>query len=184
MSKKKVAAEVDHVVTEETLKLNPDLKEQGVTVGETISYPAEPEQGQTFECALCEREKSEECRTIGRPNVCQSCTIEELNTRNEIQKQEIASLNEQLTQQDQETEDLRIQLKEAQELAADAMAVYNAAAVKVSDTLETEVKGKKVKINHGVDFDGKRYTAKDLVENTEVLEQLLEIGSGSITLID
>lgn len=184
MSKKKVAAEVDHVVTEETLKLNPDLKEEGVEIGETISYPAEEKAEQTFECALCEREKSKDCRTLGRPNVCQSCTIEELITQTVIQKQEITSLTEQLTQQDQETEDLRIQLTEAQEIANDALNSFNTAAVKIADPLEAEVKGKRVKINHGVDLHGKRYTANELADNAKVLEELFEMGSGSITLID
>lgn len=97
---------------------------------------------------------------------------------------EITSLTEQLTQQDQETEDLRIQLKEAQEIANDALNSFNTAAVKVADPLEAEVKGKRVKINHGVDLHGKRYTANELADNAKVLEELFEMGSGSITLID
>jgi hypothetical protein len=95
-----------------------------------------------------------------------------------------ADYKEQLAKQDQEAEDLRIQLKEAQEIASEALESFNASAGNASDSLETEVAGQKVKINFGVDFKGIYYSAEELVDNTEVLEKLVEMGSGSITLID
>jgi hypothetical protein len=94
-----------------------------------------------------------------------------------------AEYKEQLTQQDQEAEDLRTQLAEAMELVAAATEGFNANAV-VSDSLETEVQGVRVKINFGVDYKGTYYSAEELVENTGILEHLLAIGSGSITLIE
>lgn len=95
-----------------------------------------------------------------------------------------ADHKKQLAEQDQETEALRIQLKEAEEIAAEAMESFNSSAVLVSDSLETEVDGQKVKINFGVDFKGTYYTAEELVDNTDVLKELVRIDSGSITLID
>jgi len=95
-----------------------------------------------------------------------------------------ADYKEQLTQQDQETEDLRTQLKEALEIVADATTGFNSSAARAANPLEADVDGKKVKVNYGVHFDGKQYTAQDLVEDTYILKKLLEIGSGSITLID
>jgi len=85
---------------------------------------------------------------------------------------------------DNEIAKLHLELKEAQEIANDALNSFNTAAVKVADPLEAEVKGKRVKINHGVDLHGKRYTANELADNADVLEELFEMGSGSITLID
>jgi seryl-tRNA synthetase len=165
MSKKKATAQVDHVVTQDTLDLNPDLAEQGVKVGETIQYPADPQAAKA----------SDEI-------------IAELQAENEALRAQLtqceADYKEQLTQQDQETEDLRTQLKEAMEIVADATAGFNKTAAMAPNTLEAEVNGKKFKVNHGVHFEGKQYTAQDLVEDTEVLEKLLAIGSGSITLID
>lgn len=95
-----------------------------------------------------------------------------------------ADHQEQLTQQDQETEDLRTQLKEALEIVADATAGFNSSAALVANPLEADLDGKKVKVNYGVHFDGKQYTAQELVDDTYLLKKLLEIGSGSITLID
>ncbi len=86
--------------------------------------------------------------------------------------------------QDDEMETLHIQLKEAQEIAQDALKGFNETAVKLPNSFETEVKGKKVKVNHGVFFNGKNYTAQDLVDDTDTVEELLAIGSVSITLID
>jgi ribulose-5-phosphate 4-epimerase/fuculose-1-phosphate aldolase len=95
-----------------------------------------------------------------------------------------ADYKQQLEEQDQVSEDLRTQLAEANEIAQDALKGFNETAVKLPNSFEAEVKGKKVKVNHGVFFNGKNYTAQDLVDDTEVIEELLAIGSGSITLID
>jgi len=91
---------------------------------------------------------------------------------------------DQLAKQDQESENLRVQLKEAQEIASEALESFNTSAGDGSNSLETEVAGQKVKINYGVDFRGTYYSAEELVDNTTVLEELVRIGSGSITLID
>lgn len=110
--------------------------------------------------------------------------IESLKEYFEAHLNEIAGYKTVIGDLDKEIAKLHIELKEAQEIANDALNSFNTAAVKVADPLEAEVKGKRVKINHGVDLHGKRYTANELADNAEVLEELFEIGSGSITLID
>ena len=111
--------------------------------------------------------------------------IKDLEEKLAAAEQEIASLNEQLTQQDQETEDLRIKLKEAEEIAQDALTQFNDSASKAPQPFEaTSTSGKKVKVNFGVHHNGKQYSAADLVEDPDAIEQLLAIGSGSITLIE
>jgi hypothetical protein len=37
-------------------------------------------------------------------------------------------------------------------------------------------------INHGVNFEGKDYTAKYLSEDSDLAEKLVEMGSGALTL--
>lgn len=99
-------------------------------------------------------------------------------------KKENESLQEQITDQDDEIESLHIQLKEAEELLQEALQAYNTAAVQPANNLETEVGGKRVQVNFGVHHNGVQYSAADLAESPEVVEELIAIGSGSITILE
>jgi predicted RNase H-like nuclease (RuvC/YqgF family) len=156
MGNKKTVLEevVDHVVTQDTLDLNPELVEQGIKVGDTIQYPANPEAAQI----------SNEI-------------IEELKLENE-------SLKAQLADQDDEIEKLHIEIREAKEVAQEALQTYNAAAVQVLNQFEAEVNGNKVKVNFGVYHNGAYHTPADLVDNPDVVAHLIRIGSGSITILE
>jgi hypothetical protein len=83
-----------------------------------------------------------------------------------------------------EIDKLQTELKEAQEIAQDALQGYNSAAVQVPNSLVTEVEGQRVQVNFGVQFNGKDYTAADLVESPDVVAELIAIGSGSITILE
>lgn len=170
---------VDHVVTQDTLDLNPELVAQGVKLGETIEYPAKPDAAQTSEDIIAELQAENESLRVQLSEVGNDYTaiVADIKAENE-------SLQEQITAQDSEIESLHIQLKEAQEIAQDALQGYNTTAVQVANNLETEVDGKKVQVNFGVHHNGTHYTAADLVENPEVVAELLAIGSGSITLLE
>ena len=124
------------------------------------------------------KKAAEEQATLQEEIACYKSAIEALN-------KDVESYKEQLTQQDQETEDLRTQLRETQELLDDAVQQVNDTPGKAPQPSETtSASGKKVKVNFGVHLNGKQYSVADLVEDPEAIEELITIGSGSITLIE
>jgi hypothetical protein len=167
MGKKKETAPalVDHVVTEDTLELNPELVEQGVKVGDTVQYLAKPDAAQSNDDIIAE-----------------------LKAENAALKTQLTHAAEKYTTTISDLDDevvmLSVQLKEAHEIAQDALNGYNTAAAQVANNNETEVDGQKVKVNFGVHHDGIDYSAADLVDNPEVVSHLIAIGSGSITLLE
>jgi hypothetical protein len=96
-----------------------------------------------------------------------------------------ADYKEMFAEQDQQHEDLRTQLAEAQVIAQEALAQFNETAPKVPQVLETtSASGVKVKVNFGVHYNGNQYTAAALVEEPAVIDELIAIGSGSITILE
>jgi len=97
---------------------------------------------------------------------------------------QIVKLESLVDQKDDVIIQLQQELQEAQEIAADALAKYNETAERLPVSLEVSVSGKKVKINHGVHYKGDEFTAAELAKNNLVLEELLKIGSGALTILE
>jgi hypothetical protein len=113
--------------------------------------------------------------------------IDALNAVNEMTPDEkTASLisihNDQLKSKDVEIDGLKLELTQAQEIATEAIDKLNVADSTTVKAIETKVSGKSYVINYGVNFGGKDYTAKDLSEDSDLSEKLVEMGSGALTL--
>ena len=110
--------------------------------------------------------------------------IKELEVQKTNSGNTIDALNNQIDFLTGEVKRLDVELVEAQGIAEEALKGYNKVADQAPVALEIDVQSGTAKIIFGVNFNGKDYTAAELAENVEVVEELLAIGSGAITVVE
>lgn len=109
---------------------------------------------------------------------------------NQITAEEVKGLKQQLVDKDKLIASLNDQLKkkeaevnEAQAIAKEAIDKYNALMPQIPVVPEVKLKSKRIAVvNFGVQYKSKKYSKEELLEAPEVVEQLLKIGSGAVSL--
>lgn len=103
----------------------------------------------------------------------------------EDQKTETIALsvhNEAIAKLTAENEALRADLATAEEVTADALKQFNDNAGKVAKANTIKIGSKVHTVNFGVEYNGVKYSAEELSNNEAVVKELIEIGSGAISV--
>ncbi|RQO65087.1 hypothetical protein DBR40_24765 [Pedobacter sp. KBW01] len=94
------------------------------------------------------------------------------------------NFKEIIMKQDNEIVVLKQQVVDAETIAQDALLKFNGASALIPKGLKLKVEGKNVKVNFGVNYNGQNYTAQELVEKPDLVAELVEIGSGAVTILE
>lgn len=90
--------------------------------------------------------------------------------------------NALLVEKEAEIQKLTGELSVAQELATEAINKSNEVVSSAPKAKTIKIAGKVHKINYGVNFNGKDYSADELANDEAVVKELIEMGSGAVEL--
>lgn len=94
----------------------------------------------------------------------------------------IIGLNSQIEDLTAQLNEVKAELVTSQNAALEAITMANQKTEAIKKPNTIKIDGKVATINHGVNLNGKDYSIEDLAENEKAVKELIEIGSGAITL--
>jgi uncharacterized coiled-coil protein SlyX len=101
----------------------------------------------------------------------------------------IAELNAQISESKitadadaEKLKNLEADLATAKEVATEALNKFNAQATEAPKTKTVKIDGSVYEINHGINLNGKDYTAEELAADKAILKELIEMESSAVSI--
>ena len=108
--------------------------------------------------------------------------IVDLSTKLEAVNAELLTAKEMIENKEVELTSLQSELETAKEVAKDALNKFNAQSTEAPKSNTIKIDGKDYVINHGVNFNGKDFTADDLAKDKKAVAELIEMNSSAVGL--
>lgn len=122
------------------------------------------------------------------PTTESTATVVDQSTETEANNAPVATItidehNAIVAEKDATIEALTVEVETVSAAAEEAIAKFNDSAKEVKSVHKTiKIGGKVYNVNYGVNLHGTDLSVEDLANNEEVVKELIEMGSGAVTL--